>query len=159
MKTITRFFAAALLAASAAPAFAAPADVALLQTYAGSWRGTGQMTGRDTGEVRCRLTMTPSGDDLSFTGRCTLAGTGSRRFSGIIAYNTKTGRFESRSDSTTVVGRKSGNGIVFSVQDTTLDGDITSTMSLKGGAIGVDFKIVDSKSGKVTASAISFTRS
>ena len=46
---------AGLLAVSgAAPALAAPADVALLQSYIGEWRGRGVLIGANTETVVCR---------------------------------------------------------------------------------------------------------
>lgn len=143
---------------TAAPALAAPADIELLHGYAGSWRGAGELTGPDSGQVRCRLTMRPSGAKLSFSGRCTLAGSGTRRFDGVLAYNEASGRFESSSSQGTFQGRKSRGGIVFSMQDSTPQGDVTSTMSLTGGKINVDFELTD-RDGAVSGSRITFTRS
>ena len=44
--------------ASVAPAVAAPADVALLQSYIGDWRGRGTLVGANSETVVCRLSLT-----------------------------------------------------------------------------------------------------
>lgn len=158
-KKTLAFLAAALLSVPAIPAFAAPADVELLQSYAGSWRGAGELTGPDSGAVRCRLTFRPSGQKLSFTGRCTVAGSGTRGFTGTIAFNDATGRYEASSSDGTVVGRKSGNTITFNMSDSTVQGEVTSTMSLRGDQIRVDFELKDADTGEVSGSRVTFTRS
>lgn len=156
-KTIA-FLAAALLAVPAVPSFAAPADVQLLQSYAGTWSGQGQLTGPDSGSVRCRLTFRPSGQKLSFNGRCTVAGTGTRGFSGSISFNEQSGRFEASSTDGTVAGRKSGNTITFDMSSSTVQGEVTSSMSLRGNQIRVDFELKD-REGQVSGSRVTFTRS
>jgi hypothetical protein len=153
------FLAAALLSIPAVPAFAAPADIELLQSYAGSWRGAGELTGPDSGSVRCRLTFRALGDKLSFTGRCTVAGSGTRGFTGTIAFNEATGRYEASSSDGTVVGRKSGNTITFNMSDSTTQGEVTSSMSLRGNQIRVDFELKDADTGEVSGSQVTFTRS
>lgn len=157
-KTLT-LLAALLFAIPAAPAFAGPADVALLQAYAGNWRGAGELTGPDSGSVRCRLTFEPNGQKLSFNGRCTLAGSGTRTFTGTIAYNDAARRYEATSPEGIAVGRKSGSAITFNMNDTTPQGDITSTMSLRGDEIRVDFELKNNKTGEVAGSRVTFTRS
>ena len=128
---------------SAAPAIAAPADIELLQSYAGSWHGAGELTGPDSGSVRCRLTFRPSGEKISFTGRCTVAGSGTRGFTGVISFNDATGSYEASSRDGTVVGRKSGRNITFNMSDTTTQGEVTSTMSLRGNEIRIDFELTE----------------
>jgi hypothetical protein len=109
--------------------------------------------------VRCRLTFRSQGQKLSFTGRCTVAGSGTRGFTGSIAFNESTGRYEASSSDGTVVGRKSGNTITFSMSDTTTQGEVTSTMSLSGNQIRVDFQLKDEDTGEVSGSRVTFTRS
>lgn len=158
-KKTLAFLAAALLSVPAIPVFAAQADVDLLKTYAGSWRGEGELTGPDSGSVRCRLTFRSLGEKLSFTGRCTVAGSGTRGFTGSIAFNESTGRYEASSSDGTVVGRKSGNSITFDMSSTTVQGDVTSTMQLSGNQIRVDFSLKDADTGEVSGSKVTFTRS
>lgn len=160
MQKKTLAFLAALLFAApvTAPALAAPADVELLQSYVGTWNGAGELTGPDSGSVRCRLTFRPSGEKVRFTGRCTLAGSGSRSFSGTMAFNDETGRFEASSTDGSVVGRKSGRNITFNMSDTTTQGEVTSTMSLRGNEIRIEFELTNRK-GEVSGSRVTFTRS
>jgi hypothetical protein len=158
-KKTLAFLAAALLSVPAVPVFAAPADIELLQSYAGTWRGAGELTGPDSGSVRCRLTFRALGEKLSFTGRCTVAGSGTRGFTGSIAFNEATGRYEASSSDGTVVGRKSGNTITFNMSDTTTQGEVTSSMSLSGNQIRVDFQLKDEDTGEVSGSRVTFTRS
>jgi hypothetical protein len=42
---------------TAAPAFAGPAEVALLKSYIGEWRGRGTLVGASTESVVCRLSL------------------------------------------------------------------------------------------------------
>ena len=41
----------------AQPVMAAPADIALLKTYLGTWKGTGTLTGAQTNPVTCRMSL------------------------------------------------------------------------------------------------------
>ena len=100
------------------PVSAGQAESALLQKYAGSWKGTGKVTGPDPGTVSCRLTMkgtTPG--KLTYTGRCSFTA-GAASFRGGIVYNDANKRFEASSSAqgvaTTTVGKRSGGGVVFS---------------------------------------------
>jgi hypothetical protein len=158
-KTLPLFAALLLALAPMVPAVAAPADVELLQGYAGSWRGAGELTGPDSGSVRCRLTFRPSGEKLSFSGRCTLAGSGTRAFNGVLSFNEATGRYEASSTDGTVVGSKSGRNITFNMSDTTTQGEVTSSMQFRGDQIRIDFELKDSESGEVSGSRVTFTRS
>jgi len=163
MTSVARLAMAALVACLSAPlampALAAPADVALLLQYAGNWRGKGPMTGADTGTVACRLALKPSGEKIRFSGRCTLPGAGGSGFSGTLSYNAAANRFEATSSNGTVIGRKRGGGIVFAMEDDTRQGKVTSTMSLTGGTIKVEFQIIDAKTDRVTQARIPFAKS
>ena len=158
-KTLALAAALLLILAPMAPAVAAPADVELLQSYAGSWRGAGELTGPDSGSVRCRLTFRPQGEKLSFSGRCTVAGSGTRAFTGVLSFNEASGRYEASSMDGTVVGSKSGRNITFNMSDTTAQGDITSSMQFRGDQIRIDFELKDSDTGEVSGSRVTFTRS
>jgi hypothetical protein len=157
-KILVPLLAALLLFTPAAPAFAAQADIDLLQGYVGTWNGSGQLTGPDSGSVRCRLTFRPSGEKVSFSGRCTLAGSGSRSFSGTMKFNDATGKFEASSTDGSVVGRKSGRNITFDMNSNTVQGEVTSTMQLRGSEIRIEFELTNRK-GEVSGSRVTFTRS
>lgn len=164
MPALTRLFRTALLAAmllpTVAPALAGPAEAALLQEYVGTWKGEGRLTGAEEGAVVCRLTLRPAGAKVAFSGRCAYDGSGAKSFSGTMTYNDAKKRFESTSSaSRTVAGKKSGGGIVFTTEQSDRRGTVTSTLSLNGGTIEVDFRMVDARTKKVTRGNIPFARS
>ena len=149
-------FLAACLALASSAVFAAPEHVALLMGYAGNWRGGGELSGAEQGSISCRMTLRPSGERLSFDGRCSLNGE-SRSFEGMLSYNDAAGRYESRSSAGTFLGYETGNGVVFSVEDRNDFGQFNSLLSLQGGGITVDFRIVDARGG-VTTTTVRFSR-
>ncbi len=141
-------------------ALAATSDVQLLHSYAGSWNGSGALTGEGAGNVSCRLTMSPRGEQLTFNGRCSIPGTGSQSFQGAIAYNERANRYEAISrGSEAVIGRRSGGGIVFNFEGRNPRGDMQTTMSLRGGnQIVVEFTMVNRRNGEKTAGRIPFAK-
>ena len=81
---------------SATPAFAAKADLDLIQSYVGNWRGRGPMTNGDQKKetVVCRLEITRSTQEkIGFSGRCALAG-GNLSMNGTMAYIVAANRYE-----------------------------------------------------------------
>jgi hypothetical protein len=152
------------LALPVAPAFAGPAENALLAKYAGDWRGTGKVTGPDPGTVVCRISFKPAASGkLTYSGRCTYSGQGTASFRGTMLYNDASKRYEAASSaqgtSTTAVGKKQGGGIVFATSGMdTRYGTVSSVMTLAGNAIKMSFKLVD-KDGATSASSITFNRS
>ena len=64
-----------LMAAGAMPAFAGPAEMALLESYIGSWNGKGTLKGAQEETVVCKMSLSKgNGTKLNYTGRCSLAG-------------------------------------------------------------------------------------
>ncbi len=56
----------------ASPAVAGPADVELLKSYIGEWRGRGTLVGAATETVVCRLSLSQGNQDkVNYNGRCT----------------------------------------------------------------------------------------
>jgi hypothetical protein len=149
---------AASLLAPMPAAFAAPADVALLQKYAGEWRGQSTLKGAESGNVSCRLELTPNGDKIIFNGRCSIDGGVASGFRGTLAYNEEAKRFEARSSDGGVVGRKSGGGVIFDMSGTNERGTVASTMALVGDRIKFDIKLTDATTNGVTTSSITFAR-
>ncbi|MDB5542666.1 MAG: hypothetical protein JWQ89_4393 [Devosia sp.] len=153
--------AAALVLPAALPAVAGPAETALLGKYAGEWRGSGKVVGPDPGTVVCRMTFkTSSAGKLSYSGRCSFGGSGAASFRGTMLYNDARKRYEASSSaqgvSTTTIGKKQGSGIVFAANGMqTRYGNASSTMTLAGNAIKLNFKLVDKK-GATTSSSITF---
>ena len=83
-----------LVMGGAAPAFAGPAEVALLQTYIGEWRGRGTLTGANVETVVCRLSLKQGNQDkVNYSGRCSLAGT-QLTVAGTMAYIAASKRYE-----------------------------------------------------------------
>ncbi len=162
--------AAALLAvasASIAPAFAGPAEVALLKSYEGSWRGRGTVVGSDTEKVTCRMSLTDgNGDKVNYAGRCALAGT-DLAINGTLAYIEGSQRYEGAMTSNAnfsgvAVGRKEGDGIVFNLQSRGLSDDadieINAGIILTPGGITVKFNALDTKTGKVLNASVPFSK-
>jgi hypothetical protein len=163
--TLSALALASLLALPvSAPAYAGPAESALLAKYAGQWRGIGKVTGPEPGTVVCRMTFKPSSSGkLSYSGRCSYSGAGAASFRGTMLYNDAARRYEAATSaqgvSATTVGRKQGGGIVFTngAMDTRY-GTISSALTLAGNAIKLSFKLVD-EDGQTTSSNVTFQRS
>jgi hypothetical protein len=160
---------AGLLAATgAAPALAAPADVALLQSYIGDWSGTGVLIGANTETVRCRMSLTQGNQDkVNYSGRCTLAGT-RLTVAGTMAYIEASKRFEAAMSSNATftgvaIGQKRGSGLVFNLRERDKDEEgkdlsISAQISLKDDAIEVAFEVVYVESGDSLRAEVPFSR-
>jgi hypothetical protein len=155
--------------ALAVPAQAAQADVELLQSYVGSWRGSGNLTGGTEPEkFSCRMTITKGKEGkIHYAGRCSLAGL-NLSVAGTIAYIDAAGRYEAvmTSNATfsgTAVGIRQGDGVVFNLRerDTNEQGTemtITSRVVLRGGGITVDFDVLFNETGERMKAAVPFKR-
>ncbi|UXN72994.1 hypothetical protein N8D56_18345 [Devosia sp. A8/3-2] len=110
-----------IVGAAALPAHAAPADVSLLKSYIGDWRGRGTVTGANSETVVCRLSLKPGNQDkVNYTGRCTVAGS-QLSMNGTIAYVEASKRYEAAMTSNVAftgiaVGQKRGGGLIFNLQ-------------------------------------------
>jgi len=151
----------------AAPAQAAQADIDLLKVYLGSWKGRGVLTGSNSETVVCRLSLSEGNQEkINYSGRCTLAGT-NLSINGTLAYIDASQRYEAVMTSNATfsgvaVGRKQRGGVVFNLKerDTSDDQDlnITATIALAGGAIKVDFNVVDNKTGDTIKASVPFSK-
>jgi len=157
-----------LAAAGAAPALAAPADVALLQSYIGEWRGRGVLIGANTETVVCRMSLTSGNQQkVNYNGRCILAGT-QLSVAGTMAYVEASRRFEAAMTSNATftgiaVGQKRGNGLIFNLRERDKDEDgkdlnISAQISLNGDAINVVFEVVYVDSGDSLRAEVPFSR-
>ena len=159
-----------LAVAGAAPAVAAPADVALLQSYIGQWKGRGQLIGAESETVVCRLTLSQGNQDkVNYSGRCTLAGT-SVSVGGTMVYNDAANRYEAVMSSNitftgVAVGRKRGNDIVFNLKERSKDDagqelTVTAAITLAkaGASIGVDFGVVFNATGETLKASVPFKK-
>jgi hypothetical protein len=154
---------------SAAPAMAGPAEMALLESYVGEWRGEGVTRGTDRPEsFRCRLTINKGNQArINYAGRCTLANM-NLSVSGTILYNDSARRYEAAMSSNAgftglAVGRQQGGRISFDLAERQTDRGgndvrIGSAISLSGGTITVDFEVEFNNSGQKMTAAVPFAR-
>jgi len=159
-----------LLSASAAavPALAAPADIALLQSYIGEWRGRGVLIGATQESVVCRLSLSQGNQDkINYNGRCTLAGT-TLSVAGTMAYVDANKRFEAVMSSNATfngiaVGQKRGQSLIFNLREREKDEEgkdlnISSQITLSKEAIQVVFEVVYVESGDSLRAEVPFSR-
>jgi len=155
-------------AGAAGPALAAPADVALLKSYIGEWRGRGVLIGASQESVVCRLSLTQGNQDkVNYNGRCTLAGS-NLSVAGTLAYVEAAKRYEAAMTSNATfsgiaVGQKRGNGVVFNLRDRDQDEEgkdfnISAQISLANEGIKVVFEIVYVESGDSLRADVPFSR-
>ncbi|MET3896185.1 hypothetical protein ABIB57_000109 [Devosia sp. UYZn731] len=156
------------MGAAATPAFAAPADVALLKSYIGEWRGRGTLTGADTETVVCRLSLKEGNSDkVNYSGRCTLAGT-NLAINGTLAYVEASKRFEAAMTSNATftgiaVGQKRGNGLAFNLRERDEDEEgkeinISANITLSSDAINVSFEVVYVATGESMRAQVPFSK-
>lgn len=157
-----------LSAAAAGPVVAAPADVALIKSYIGEWRGRGTLTGANTETVVCRLTLSQGNQDkVNYNGRCTLAGT-NLSVAGTMAYIEEAKRFEAAMTSNATfsgiaVGQKRGNNLVFNLRERAPDEkgkdmNISAQITLSPEAMKVIFEVVYVESGDSLRAEVPFAR-
>lgn len=153
---------------AAAPAFAAKADVELLQSYIGEWRGRGTLVGAESESVVCRLALTNgNADKVNYSGRCALAGT-TLSVNGTLAYNDAGKQYEAAMTSNVTfsgvaIGKKQGDGIVFNLKERETDEEgndmtITAAITLKSDKINVDFSVLFNASGDMLKASVPFTK-
>lgn len=151
-----------------APAFAAKADVDLLQSYVGNWKGRGTLIGAESESVVCRLTLSPGNNDkVNYSGRCSLAGT-SLSVNGTLAFNDAAKRYEAAMTSNvtftgTAIGKKQGDAVVFNLREKNKDEagndlTITAAISLRAEKINVDFQVLFNESGEMLKAEVPFTK-
>ena len=175
MKTFGSLTRAAALAglllsaiAGSVPAMAAPADVALLKSYIGEWRGRGVVIGASEESVVCRLSLTEgNGDKVNYNGRCALAGT-NLSVAGTIAYIDASRRYEAAMTSNATftgiaVGQKRGSGLIFNLRERDQDEEgkdlnISAQIQLNNNDIQVSFEVVYVESGDSLRAEVPFSR-
>lgn len=174
MKKLAHLTRAALVATAvtsagtASPVIAAPADVALLKSYIGEWRGRGVLIGANQETVVCRLSLSQGNQDkVNYNGRCTLAGN-NLSVAGTLAYVEATKRYEAAMTSNAsfsgiAVGQKRGNGLTFNLRERNQDEEgkalnITAQINLTPDAIKVSFDVVYVESGDSLRAEVPFSR-
>ena len=163
---------AGLLTASAlvaAPLQAAEADIDLLHSYLGTWKGTGVLTGAQSETVRCNLSLTPGNENkVNYSGRCSIAG-GPINITGTMAFIESKRRYEAVMTSVssfrgTAVGQKRGNGVIFNLRDGRSTDDagnevtISASIALQGNRIKVDMSVVFNATGDSLKASVPFTK-
>jgi len=144
MLSLLRAAAAAAVILVSPAAFAGDAESAYLNSLAGDWVGSGNVSGPEGGNVSCRVVMKPAGNRLNFSGRCNAPGNAqSQSFSGSIRYSDQRRRYESSSNGITVVGSLSGSTLSFVTEQKTIQGQISSTMSVSPRAMKMQFRLID----------------
>jgi hypothetical protein len=154
--------------AGGVPAMAAPADVALLKSYIGEWRGRGVVIGASEESVVCRLSLTEgNGDKVNYNGRCALAGT-NLSVAGTIAYIDASRRYEAAMTSNATftgiaVGQKRGSGLIFNLRERDQDEEgkdlnISAQIQLNNNDIQVSFEVVYVESGDSLRAEVPFSR-
>jgi hypothetical protein len=164
--------AAATIAVSSlavAPAMAGPAEMDLLSSYVGNWKGNGVMLGGQQPEpFRCRMQVQKGNQaKVNFAGRCTLVNF-NLSVSGTIAFNDKSRRYEAAMSSNAgfsgvAAGRISGDTITFDLAEKQIDKGgndmrIGSKVSLVADTINIDFEIEFNNSGNVLTAKVPFQR-
>ncbi|MDB5542763.1 MAG: hypothetical protein JWQ89_4490 [Devosia sp.] len=155
---------------AAVPAYAAPADVALLKSYVGSWKGRGTLIGAEKESVVCRLSLSEgNAEKVNYAGRCSLAGT-SLSVNGTLAFNDDARRYEAAMTSNVTfsglaVGKKQGDAVVFNLKERDKDEQgndmtVTAAIVLKGAgkSITVEFQVVFNASGDTIKATVPFTK-
>ncbi|WP_291375895.1 heme-binding beta-barrel domain-containing protein [Devosia sp.] len=155
--------------ALSATAQAGEAELALLSTYIGQWRGEGALVGGDKPEAfRCRLNVAKGNQQrINYTGRCTLVDT-TLSISGTIAYNDSARRYEAAMSSNAgftgmAIGQNRGNSISFDLSENQRDRGgsdvrIGSNIVLSNNNIVVNFEVEFNNSGDVLTAKVPFAR-
>ena len=149
-------------------AMAGPTQSALLQSYIGSWRGAGLLSGGEEPEnFSCRIQVTDGNQGkINYQGRCGVAGINLAIY-GTIHYNDGKNRYEGVMNSNTefkglAIGRPRGNTIVFDFRgQEQREGNnltINSQMSLKKDSIVVDFDVWIAESDIKLSTSVPFER-
>ncbi|RUT34753.1 DUF1794 domain-containing protein [Arsenicitalea aurantiaca] len=148
---------------------AGEAEIALLTSYIGDWRGEGRLSGGNRGEpFRCRLNINKGNQArINYAGRCSLVDM-NLSVSGTIAYNDQTRRYEAAMSSNAgftgmAMGRQQGDRISFDLREQQRDRAgsdvrIGSRILLDGEAITVDFEVEFNNSGEVLTASVPFRK-
>jgi hypothetical protein len=163
--------AAVLVMASlfAAPTHAGKAELDLLASYIGSWRGAGVLVGGEKPErFTCRLTISKGNQSkINYAGRCTVSSI-NLSVSGTILFDDASRRYQAVMSSNIgfrgqALGRITGDRITFDLASQQVDRGgnnirIGAVITLEGGEIGVDFEVEFNNSGQVLTADVPFRR-
>lgn len=161
--------AAAIMLSGSLPALAGQAELDLLSSYVGDWRGASTLVGGQTPEpFRCRLSIGKGSQaKINYAGRCTLVDM-NLSVSGTIAYDDKSQRYQAAMSSNAgfsgvAVGKKQGDTISFDLKEKQVDRGgnavrIGSRIKLINGSITVDFEVEFNNSGQILTASVPFSR-
>jgi hypothetical protein len=170
-KTVRAVIAAAALSMAlvAVPASAGPAELELLTSYIGEWKGESELVGgREPEPFRCRLTMAKGNQaKINYSGRCSLVNM-NLSVTGTISYNDKQRRYEAIMSTNAgftglAVGRINGDRISFKLEERQTDKGgnfirIGSVIELEKDSITVNYEVEFNESGRVLTASVPFKR-
>lgn len=151
------------------PVRAGEAEIALLQSYIGNWKGSGVVTGGAEPEAfNCRLQVTKGNmGKINYAGRCSLVGM-NLSVAGTIAYIDAAGRYEAAMTSNAgfsgiAIGRKLSGGVVFDLRERNVDEEgtdmtIESRVRLQSGEVAVEFHVLFNETGERMQATVPFHR-
>jgi hypothetical protein len=153
----------------AVPAQAGEAELALLTSYVGNWKGSGALVGGEKPEsFKCRLTVSKGNQaKINYAGRCSLVDM-NLSVSGTIAFDDASQHYQAAMSSNAgftgmAVGRKNGDKISFDLAEQQVDRGgnnvrIGSRIHLVADSITVDFEVEFNDSGDVLTAKVPFSR-
>lgn len=149
------------------PALSAQADLDLLKSYVGDWRGRGTVDRQGNEEsVVCKLGVASNGvTKVTLSGACSLAG-GKLVWNGTMAYVPEQDRYiaiisSNAAYSGQAVGKRGNKGIVFDLREIDdKDGkrDVSVALALREDVINVDLKVTDAKTGRITHAKVPLSK-
>jgi len=155
--------------ATTIPAHAGQAEIDLLASYVGNWKGEGLLVGGEEPETfTCRMTVAKGQQSkINYTGRCTLLNK-NLTVAGTIAYIDAARQYQALMSSNTAfsgsaIGKIRGKTITFELKERSAseqNGNMTigSTILLRDNIITVAFGIEFNDSGKTMTTSVPFSR-
>lgn len=151
-----------------APAYAAQADIDLLKSYVGKWKGRGVTNAAGGDEtIVCRMDITDAAHTkINYNGRCTLAGA-NVSLHGTVGFIAAKNRFEAVMSSNTAfqgvaVGKRRGKGIKFDLRernpDTGAEFVINADMALQKDKIQVKFTLTEVATKRKIVASVPFKK-
>jgi hypothetical protein len=153
----------------AVPAVAGEAELGLLTSYIGDWKGSGALVGGEKPEsFRCRLTVSKGNQaKINYAGRCSLVDM-NLSVSGTIAFDDQSQRYQAAMSSNAgftgiAVGQRRGDSISFDLAEKQVDRGgnnvrIGSKIILVGDSITVEFEVEFNESGDILTASVPFSR-
>lgn len=153
----------------AGPAVAGEAELGLLTSYIGDWKGSGALVGGEKPEsFRCRLTVSKGNQaKINYAGRCSLVDM-NLSVSGTIAFDDQSQRYQAAMSSNAgftgiAVGQRRGDSISFDLAEKQVDRGgnnvrIGSKIILVGDSITVEFEVEFNESGDILTASVPFSR-